>query len=432
MGDVARTTVDAVLRRVPPPAARRVAVRATPDALRRLRAGHPWLYDRSIVSASHAGAPGDLAVVFDDRRRFVAIGLWDPSSPIRVKVLHTGHPTPVDGDFWHRRLADALARRQVFTTAADAARLGYRVVHGENDGLPGLVVDRYAGTLVVKVYSTAWFPHLADVVRSLVTLDGLDEVGGVVLRLGRLATQDAAALPRGLTDGAVVAGDVADGPVRFREHGLRFDADVRRGQKTGHFLDQRANRALVGSMASGLEVLDVFASTGGFGVHAAAGGAVHVHSIDRSAPTLAAAGHNMAINRDLPDVATCRHTRQAADAFEALDELARRGRRYDLVVIDPPSFAPRESAVQRALRAYGALTVRGLRVLRPGGTLVQASCSSRVGEDLFFDTVEQTARSGGFGIVGVLRTGHDVDHPVGFSEGAYLKAGVWTLEGRRP
>ena len=156
----------------------------------------------------------------------------------------------------------------------------------------------------------------------------------------------------GLTDGDVIAGRVPDGPVRFLEAGLWFDADVRAGQKTGHFLDQRANRVRVGAMAAGRDVLDVFASTGGFSVHAAAGGARSVHAVDLSAPTLAAAVHNMALNDELDAIRACAFTTEVGDAFEVMVSLARAGNEYDLVIVDPPSFAQRQANVDGALRAY--------------------------------------------------------------------------------
>ena len=141
---------------------RRLAVRVTADALRQIRGGSPWLYDGSITSVSHDGAAGDLAVVFDDDRKFAAIGLWDPTSPIRVKMLHVGSPTSIDEHWWRERLSTALEQRQALSDDPDTT--AYRCVHGENDGLPGLVVDKYDRTLVVKIYSPAWFPHLAVVV----------------------------------------------------------------------------------------------------------------------------------------------------------------------------------------------------------------------------------------------------------------------------
>jgi len=396
---------------VPAPEDRRVAVRVTPDALRHVRAGHPWIFDRSITSTSHDAPPGALAVVFDDRRRFAAIGLWDPTSPLRVRVLHAGDPRTVDEAFWSTRLAQAEARRHPLVQ--DGTTTGYRLVNGESDGLPGLIVDRYATTAVVKVYSAAWLPHLPTIVPLLVAA-----ADRVVLRLSRAVADGDT---HGLADGQVLVGPPPDGPVEFLEHGLAFAADVVHGQKTGHFLDQRDNRALVGSLASGRDVLDVFACTGGFSVHAAAGGARSVHTVDLSGPAIEAAVANMARNRHLPAVAGCEHTTEVGDAFRVLEGHAAADRRWDVVVIDPPSFAPRQDAVDRALKAYARLTALGLAVTRRGGLLVQSSCSSRIDAETFHRQLRDVARRSGHGLEEVARTTHPLDHPATFPEAWYLK-----------
>jgi 23S rRNA (cytosine1962-C5)-methyltransferase len=409
------------LLRVPRPNDKRLAVRVTPDALRHIRARHPWVFEESVTSVSHEADAGDVSVIFDNDRKFVALALHDPESPIRFRVLHVGKPTPIDDDFWRTTFRTALSKRAAFTDDPDADRLAYRVLNGENDGVSGLVVDRYADVLVIKLYSAVWFPHLVAVTRALLDVTGC---GGVVLRLARNIERGETF---GLADGDVIAGTVPDGPVRFFEGGLQFDADVRSGQKTGHFLDQRANRLRVGAMASGKDVLDVFASTGGFSVHAAAGGARSVHAVDLSAPTLAAAEHNMKLNDHLDAVRSCAFTTEVGDAFEVMVQLARSGSTYDLVVVDPPSFAQRQANVDGALRAYTRLTHLALRLVRPGGVLMQASCSSRVTPEQFFDAVLDAAEVAGRTLREIERTGHDSDHPVEFKEGAYLKAGFWRV-----
>ncbi len=198
------------------------------------------------------------------------------------------------------------------------------------------------------------------------------------------------------------------------------------GQKTGHFLDQRDNRALVRGLAANCDVLDVFCSTGGFAVNAAAGGARSVHMIDLSAPAIAAAERNIAHNLRLHEVRDCAVLTTVGDAFEVLDQLGRRAERdadrYDVVVLDPPSFAMSQANVERALRAYAKLTRLGVALLRPGGVLVQASCSSRVTADDFYATVFDAARRADRPLREIRRTGHAVDHPIGFPQGAYLKA----------
>ena len=398
---------------LPAPADRRIAVRVTPDALRQVRGGHPWVYDASILSTSHDGEPGDLAVIFDDKRDFAAIGLWDPESPIRLKVLHRGRPVPIDEAFWTQRLSTSRDRRR--TLIDDPSTDGYRVVHGENDGLPGLVVDSYSDVVVVKLYSVSWIPHLRTVIDSLVAIVAPTTV---VLRLSRTV---GASATHGLHDGMTIYGPQPPQPVMFKENGLVFEADAIKGQKTGYFLDQRDNRQLVRERAEGASVLDVFSFTGGFSVHAAAGGARHVHSVDLSPHATESAARSVARNRsEYPH--PVQHRTTTGDAFFVMQQLARDGDRYDIVVIDPPSFAQRQTSVPGALEAYRRLTALAVALISPGGLLVQASCSSRVAADTFFDLIRDSAATSGHRLREDQRTAHGIDHPIGFAQGAYLKA----------
>ncbi len=402
-----------VVESLPAPSARRLAVRLTPDALRQVRGGHPWVYDASVASVADGGQPGDLAVIFDDSRRFAAIGLYDPNSPIRIKVLHTGKPVTIDSGWWRMRIAAALARRDSLRTSGHTT--GYRCIHGENDGFGGLVLDRYADDYVLKLYSEAWFPYLGTLIP---IFEELLEPRSLVLRLSRRVAGAGTPLP----EGTALIGNVPSSRVRFLEHDLIFEADIAEGQKTGHFLDQRDNRALIGTMANGAHVLDVFSSSGGFTVHAAAGGAASVHSIDMSPASIQLARHHMTINASRPTVAACRHETTIGDAFDAMDDLVRKRQRFDIVIIDPPSFAQRQSSVAGGLQAYRRLTALGLSLVRPGGILLQASCSSRITADRFFDAIVTVANSRGDELDEIAQTGHAIDHPIGFPEGAYLKA----------
>ncbi|MDO8362813.1 MAG: class I SAM-dependent methyltransferase [Actinomycetota bacterium] len=414
------------LARLPRPSASRLAVRVTPDALRQIRGGHPWVYETSIDSLKGptiddgSAKPGDLAVVFDDDRRFTAIGLYDPASPIRIKVIHQGKPATVDRAFWTRHITTALATRQPLLdrNAADpaTASTGYRCISGENDGFPSLVLDRYDRTLVLKLYSTIWVPHLADLVPAI---EDVFHPDALVLRLARNIDQPGLC---GLEEGDALIGVSPSDPVLFQENGLTFEADVVHGQKTGHFLDQRDNRAYVRRLADGRRVLDMFAATGGFSVHAAAGGAHEVVAVDLSEPTLAAASRNMQHNIGLAEVAACTFRPMVGDAFEVMNRLARNGERFDMVIIDPPSFTPRQASVDRALQQYALLTEKGVKLVRPGGVLVQASCSSRVAADEFFTTVSHSAAQAGRPLDELRRSGHPLDHPVAFAQGRYLKA----------
>jgi 23S rRNA (cytosine1962-C5)-methyltransferase len=396
------------------PSERRLALRTTPAGQRALRSGHPWLFDQAIIDQRGEGRPGDLAVIFDDRRRFLAVGLYDPTSPIRVRVLQHGEPASIDQAWLAGRLSEAAALR---ATLPGSGTTGYRLVHGENDGLPGLVIDRYAGDLVMKLYTPAWVPWLGVLCAALADVW---PANCVVLRLSR-EVQRQPELLYGLADGAVLIGAASNGPVQFMENGLRFEADVQHGQKTGFFFDQRDNRARAERLAAGKRTLNVFAYTGGFSLYVARGGATDVLSIDSAAGALAAAARNFALNQHLSAVAACRHTILAADAFGALADLAERRQRFDLVIIDPPAFAKRAAEVAVALRSYARLTGLALGVLAPGGVLVIASCSSRVSAAAFFAAVHRAAAEVSRPLHDIDRTGHALDHPIRFPEAAYLK-----------
>lgn len=397
------------LNHIPAPSEKRMAVHITAAAERALKRGHPWLFADAIHNQSHEGAPGDLAVIFDSNRRFLAIGLYDPDSPLRVRVLHQGKPAPIDTAFFQQRVYAAVNLRQILMLQEID---GCRLIHGENDGLPGLILDRYADTLVLKLYTAAWLPYLNILLPTIVEAQPCQRV---VLRLSRNMQQGET---YGLADGQALLGDVPAGPVVFKEYGLRFAADVVHGHKTGFFFDHRENRKRVQEMAAGHTVLDIFAYAGAFSVHAAAGGAKNVLSLDVSAPALETAQSNFALNPQLADVP---HDILVADAFEGLRDLAEAGRQFSMVIVDPPSFAKRTAEVPGALRAYANLTRLALDVLAPAGLLVMASCSSRVTTEDFYRTVLQTANQAGRPLQEIERTGHALDHPIGFPEGAYLK-----------
>lgn len=404
---------------LPEVGARRLAVRLTADALSHVRRNSPWVFEGSVDSVSLTGEeqPGDLAVVFNERREFVAIGLWDPASAIRIKMLHAGPPQQIDPDFWSQRVTTALDRRA--TLSEDSDTDSYRLIHGENDGFPGLVVDRYATTLVIKIYSPIWWPHLRAVLTPVVAAELPKRV---ILRLARSVV----APSEHLADGSTLIGEPNRAPVVIRERGLQLEADVVTGNKTGHFLDQRDNRSLVrasvGAYPKGAEVLDVFSHTGGFSLSAAAGGARKVHMVDVSAAALEAATRNFTLNRHIHAVRDCQVRTTVGDAFEVLAQLRADDYSFDVVILDPPSFAHAERNVAKAEQAYFRLTQAGLRLLRPGGLLVQASCSSRIDDENFYRIVHEAAVHARRDLLEIRRTAHPIDHPVGFEYGAYLKA----------
>jgi 23S rRNA (cytosine1962-C5)-methyltransferase len=391
-----------------------MALHVSAPAERALRQGHPWIFDQAITEQSHEGAPGDLAVIFDNKRRFLAVGLYDPTSTIRVRILQHRQPATIDENWFKAKLIAANQLREPLTYQSTN---GYRLVHGENDGLPGLIVDRYADTLVIKIYSPAWVPHLKEFCSALSQTNPTQRL---MLRLSRSLNKQSRFL-YGLEDGMTLAGLPLEGLILFQENGLTFECDPIHGQKTGFFLDQRENRARVEKISKGKSVLNVFAYTGGFSVYAARGGAKQVVSVDLSAPAIQAAIHNFAHNQQFPAVKSAFHETIADDAFDVLARMETQKRLFDLVIIDPPMFAQNQSQIAAGLSAYRKLTRLGLGVLRSGGTLVQASCSSRIDAETFFDTIHQSARESSRRLIEIERTGHALDHPIGFEEGAYLK-----------
>ncbi|PTA68122.1 23S rRNA (cytosine(2499)-C(5))-methyltransferase [Deinococcus arcticus] len=391
----------------------RLRLRVSPAAESHLRAGHPWVYESSLRAQNREGEAGELAVIYDRRDRFLAIGLYDPGSPLRVRVLHQGLPATLDDAWWAAHMDAALTRRApLFGPDTD----GYRVVNGESDGWPGLVVDRYAHTLVLKLYTAAWFVHLE---RVLGLLQARFAGFAVVLRLSR--NIEALAVAAGLHDGQVLRGDVEEGTVVFHETGLAFEADVLRGQKTGFFLDQRENRRRVEGLARGRRVLNAFSFSGGFSLYAARGGAREVLSLDLSAHALASAERNFALN---PALRTSHETVQA-DVFEWL---AQTRRTFDLVILDPPSLARREQERAGATRAYGKLAADGLRRLERGGVLLSASCSAHVSAEEFWNAVRDAADRSGRPWRELRTTQHAPDHHASFPEAQYLKAIYLQLE----
>jgi 23S rRNA (cytosine1962-C5)-methyltransferase len=387
----------------------RLRITATAETI--VRSGHPWLFADSVQAANRAGAAGELAVIYDRKDKFLAVGLFDPDSPIRVRILHAGKPQTIDAPWWQARLAQAVARREKLFAAQTT---GYRLLHGESDGWPGLVVDRYDGTLVLKLYTAAWLPRLPEI---LALFEENIPCDRIVLRLSR-NIQSAAGEQFKIRDGQVLLGSTPDGPVIFSENGIRFEADVLRGQKTGFFLDQRDNRAEVEKLASGKKVLNAFSFSGGFSVYAARGRAKSVADLDISAHALESAKRNFALNQNFPGVAACRHETVQADTFEWLEKSPAK---FDLMVLDPPSLAKRAAEREGAIRAYERLNSLGIARLEPAGILVAGSCSAHVAAADFFNAVRAAALKSGRKFSELKTLQHPPDHPATFKEAEYLK-----------
>jgi 23S rRNA (cytosine1962-C5)-methyltransferase len=382
------------------------------DLARHLRAGHPWVFRKAIERAPKGLAAGAIVDVTEGGR-FVARGYLDPHSAITVRVLTREPAEAIDAAFWRRRVARAQALRAEVVTGTT----GYRVVHGESDGLPGVVVDRYDRFAVLKLYSAGLTPHRADLLEAIRA-----EVPGLAGIFGRdeIGRDDADDGEGEAGQGRVLWGAEPPERIAIDEHGMTVLVDVRRGQKTGFFLDQRENRAMVRDLSRGrAEALNLFGYTGGFSVAAALGGAKHVVTVDVDADAIALARENFRANRLDP----ADHAFATEDAFEILARYKKDGRRFDLVVCDPPAFAKSQKAVEGALAGYASLNRAALAVLSPGGLLVTASCSARVSAEQFTDAVKEAAFKARVDLQLVRETRQPPDHPVSlqFREGRYLK-----------
>lgn len=384
----------------------RLRLRVYPRAEVTIRAGHPWVYAASVKGQNRRGRTGELAVIYDRRDRFLAVGMYEEDSPIRVRVLAQGKAVAIGKELWKERAEACLElRRTLMAEETD----GMRLIHGESEGFPGLVVDGYSDVLVVKVYAGGWLTkwrEVEEVFREVFSPRYL------VMRTSRNLAAMAEEL--GMKEGYV--GEAGPEVVVFRESGLWFEADVVKGQKTGFFLDQRENRKLVGEMAMGRDVLNVFSFTGGFSVYAARGGARSVTDVDISGYALRGAERNFRLNAEGGGV---EYEGIQEDAFRWMDG---NPGRYDLIVVDPPSLAKKEGEREGALRAYERLNRNAVGMLRAGGVLVAASCSAHVGREEFYELVGEVMRGSGREWEELWRSGHALDHPAGFKEAEYLKA----------
>jgi 23S rRNA (cytosine1962-C5)-methyltransferase len=386
-------------------------LRLTPAAESAVRSSHPWIFAKSVREQNREGEVGELAVVYDRNNRFLAVGLFDPESPLRIRVLHAGQPAQIDESWWRARLDAAITKR---AGILDDRTTACRLINGESDGWPGLVLDRYGSVLVLKLYTAAWMsrmPMLIELLRASA------QPASVVLRLSR--NVQSAFAHAGLRDGQVVHGEAVTAEIQFLETGIRFEADVIAGQKTGFFLDQRENRREVETLSRGTEVLNAFSFSGGFSLYAARGGARSVASLDISAHALAGAKRNFHLNKTDTGIERCRHEVIQANAFEWLE--GNLDRKFDLIVLDPPSLAKRETERDGAIRAYEKLAASAIQHLHARGTLVAASCSAHVSAEEFFAAVQRAGSKSKRKFEVLKTTRHAPDHPATFPEAQYLK-----------
>lgn len=392
---------------------KRLAVKLNAKGEQFVVQGHPWVFSDNIVKINDNAESGDLAIIFGkNKNRVVGLGLYDANSPIRIKMLHSStEKAEINAEFFHSKIQKAYAKRwELLSTNTNS----YRLLFGENDEFPGLIADVYADVLVVKIYSEIWLPYLCHIIPSL---QETSQAKTVVVRLSRSLEQSKR---HNIKNGDVVYGTLENEVVEFVEHNVNFSANVIKGHKTGYFLDHRANRKQVGEWSKNKTVLDVFSYAGGFSVHALYNDAKEVTSLDISKQALEIALQNGKLNDYVG-----KHKTIAGDAFEELRQLIKNKVTFDVVVIDPPSFAKQASEVDLAKKKYFQLAKLGEQLTSKNGLLVLASCSSRVLSQAFYDINSQTLSTSGRKYKVVLKTQHDSDHPIGFPEGAYLKCAYY-------
>jgi 23S rRNA (cytosine1962-C5)-methyltransferase len=367
---------------------------------------HPWIYANAVgLVVGRAGA-GDTVRVVGADGRFLARAAFSPASALRARAWTFDESEPVDEAMVAARVAAAVARRDGLRGESDALRL----VFGEADALPGLVADRYADQLVVQLTAPGVERFRDTIVEALVAATGC---AAVYERSDAAAREREGLAPReGALRGAVPA------PVTVVEHGVRYRVDVVAGHKTGFYVDQRDNRALVGHWAAGRRVLNCFCYTGGFTIAARAGGALEATSIDSSAEALAMAADNERLNGFAEP-----STWLQANVFDALKAMVAEGRAFDLIVLDPPKFAPSAQHVDRAARAYKEINLKALRLLAPGGLLLTFSCSGAIPVDLFQKIVAGAVFDARVDAQMLRRLSAGLDHPMAMThpEGEYLK-----------
>ncbi|MCX4301147.1 MAG: class I SAM-dependent rRNA methyltransferase [Alistipes sp.] len=381
---------------------------------------HPWVFSGAIdyIEAENESeiAEGALVEVYDHARQFIAEGHYQIGS-IAVRVL-SFEREPIDQTWWNLRFAVAYDVRRTLGLAESAETDCYRLVHGEGDSLPGLVVDIYGRTAVVQCHSVGMYRSRMEIAAAIRAVYGN--------RIGAIYDKSSQTLPfkadLGAVDGYLWG---ASGPLPqvVSEHGEKFLVNWEQGQKTGFFLDQRENRELVKRYARGRTVLNTFCYTGGFSVYALAGGAAEVCSVDSSERAVALASENIRLN--FSDAV--RHSEVAADAVEYLRNI---GDRYDLIILDPPAFAKHHKVLGNAMQGYKRLNARALSQIRAGGILFTFSCSQAVSKELFRTTVFSAAAIAGRKVRILHQLHQPADHPINIyhPEGEYLKGLVLYVE----
>lgn len=379
-----------------------------------LKRFHPWVFSGAIHSVEGEPEEGDLVKVYTAGREFIALGHYQIGS-IAVRVL-SFQDEPVDKAFWIRKLSVAHDMRKSIGVATNPLNNTYRLVHGEGDNLPGLVIDIYGKTAVMQAHSVGMHVCRMEIA------EALSEVMGDVIEHIYYKSETTLPYKAGLgQENGFIKGGSTDNIAM--EYGLRFHVDWLKGQKTGFFIDQRENRALLEKYAKGRTVLNMFCYTGGFSFYAMRGGAGLVHSVDSSSKAIDLTNRNVALN--FPGDA--RHTAYVEDAFKYLDRM---GDQYDLIILDPPAFAKHKDALRNALQGYRKLNAKAFEKIRPGGILFTFSCSQVVTKESFRMAVFTAAAMSGRSVRILHQLTQPADHPVNIyhPEGEYLKGLVLYVE----
>lgn len=381
-----------------------------PGKERSLFRRHPWIFAGSVERLAGRARPGDTVEVVCGQK-LLAKAAWSPESMIRARVWSFDVDEIIDDAFFKRRVAAAVARRRALPDLA--GQQGLRLIHAESDGLPGVIADQYGDTVVVQLTSAG-----ADKWREAIA-SALEKATGCA-RIYERSDSEVRGLEGLEPRTGWLRGEPPAGAVVIAEHEVRMAVDYAAGHKTGFYLDQRENRRLLRELSAGRRVLNCFCYTGGFSLQALAGGASQVLSIDSSEPALAQARTNLALNPGL-DAGLAEW--RAANVFDELRRLREAGERFDLIVLDPPKFAPSASHAERASRAYKDINLNGFKLLAPGGLLMTYSCSGGIGLELFQKIVAGAALDAGREARIVRRLQGAADHPVAlaFPEGEYLK-----------
>lgn len=379
-----------------------------------LKRFHPWIFSGAIHHADESIEEGEIVRIFTYTNEFIAIGHYQIGS-IAVRVL-SFRDIEINDDFWQSRIASALRMRIVLGIADNPHNNTFRLIHGEGDNLPGLVVDCYGETAVMQAHSVGMHKNRMDISKALIEVMG-DRIKNVYYKSETTLPYKADLKQE---NGFMLGGNVENIAV---ENGLKFHIDWLRGQKTGFFVDQRENRSLLEQYSKNKSVLNMFCYTGGFSVYSMRGGAKLVHSVDSSAKAIELTNANIALNFPNDD----RHEAFCEDAFKYLDE---HDKQYDLIILDPPAFAKHRAALHNALKGYIRLNGRGLQRIKPGGILFTFSCSQAVSKENFRNAVFTAAAQAGRKVRILHQLHQPADHPINIyhPEGEYLKGLVLYVE----